>query len=464
MLLSNGADPNIKTRNAEGNSALHLACDQGNVAVAKALVAAGADVNLLNGQGCTPAELIMCREENEADGELFSILGISPPGPNSTTPGTTGGMQSPPGQGSTVGGANSMVMPASPLRGGMSPRPQTPLRQASGSISLAGDNGGGSHMALLREALSSLTLKEQYALAVAVNNSESTEKKTRRSGSIASSTGYDVASASPNMIGSATFTVGISSAAAASADAASDNFSLRSRSGTMNNAEGNTKNKGGDSVMKNMESATHGMEQEEPPHVVEEDDVARVVTENHSSVLAAMGPINRAEQAQLDADARKIQSNVRAWILRRQYKEIREATKKVQALAKGHLARRHFRELREKVSATLVIQKSLRAHIKSKRAKSAATTMLASNPDDAVIEDLSKSGMPPPQTTAAPPPQQQQPSWSSAVLNERRISTATAATTGGGGEGQQHPDPAQTAADDFLLSSDDLFDVNMRDD
>ena len=73
------------------------------------------------------------------------------------------------------------------------------------------------------------------------------------------------------------------------------------------------------------------------------------------------------EREQLNIEARKIQSNVRAWILRRQYKQVREAAKKVQAIAKGHLARKQFRELREKASATLVIQKSMRAHIKAKR-------------------------------------------------------------------------------------------------
>jgi len=194
-----------------------------------------------------------------------------------------------------------------------------------------------------------------------------------------------------------------------------------------------------------------------PPLHPEEDDVTLVVAENQTQVIAAMGEMNKMEKDQLNAEARKIQSNVRAWILRRQYQEVREAAKKVQALAKGHLARRHFRELREKASATLVIQKSLRAHIKAKRlAKEHQQQQQA--PTNTTQGDGGGSGsqiqmmmmdsqrylLPTPTSASfvAPSPA------GSGSLDGRRFSAMV---------------NAHAAVDEFILSSEDLFDVNMRD-
>jgi hypothetical protein len=52
MLLSAGADPNVKDRN--GNTSLHRASDKGHASVVKALLSAGADPNIKNDDGSTP--------------------------------------------------------------------------------------------------------------------------------------------------------------------------------------------------------------------------------------------------------------------------------------------------------------------------------------------------------------------------------------------------------------------------
>ena len=97
------------------------------------------------------------------------------------------------------------------------------------------------------------------------------------------------------------------------------------------------------------------------------DIVEAFSEENKNTLLAAVSSMNESEREELSNDALTIQKNVRSWILRSKYKEVKEAALKVQALAKGHLARRSFRELREKVSATLVIQKNLRKLIERKK-------------------------------------------------------------------------------------------------
>ena len=85
MLLSHGADPNVRT-GLDGNTALHFACEQGNVSCAKALIKAGATVTALNDKGLTPLDVILSREENEADNELFLLLNdLAPNSPRKPT-------------------------------------------------------------------------------------------------------------------------------------------------------------------------------------------------------------------------------------------------------------------------------------------------------------------------------------------------------------------------------------------
>jgi hypothetical protein len=213
-------------------------------------------------------------------------------------------------------------------------------------------------------------------------------------------------------------------------------------------------------------NATTGLDEFARPG--EEDDVARVVAENQSNVLAAaLGKIDLDQRNQLDAEARKIQSNVRAWILRRQYQQIREATTKVQALAKGHLARKHFQDLREKVSATLVIQKSLRAHIKAKRnrRRESAPSVTSSAPGELLrvppvpVVEI-ESGLPQNPSSSNNSTLIMNPATGSGMmLEERRSSTV-------GHGSNQADDHHQRSVDDVILSFEDPFvdDVNMRDD
>jgi len=232
--------------------------------------------------------------------------------------------------------------------------------------------------------------------------------------------------------------------------------------------------------LRGNELEPNAMQVEDETH--EDDDVALVVSEKQPQLLAALGGMDSNEKEQLDSEARKIQSNVRAWILRRQYQQIREAATKVQALAKGHLARRHFRELREKASATLVIQKSMRAHIKAKHFakqqkrqqtdgtlnsfteiptgseshKAQGSVTLHAPVHLAGLETpISAVGMSFFQNPVDCDRKVQFGSStnSGVLLNDRRFSTAV-----------ENPSVHPSHADDFLLSSEDIFDVNMRED
>lgn len=74
------------------------------------------------------------------------------------------------------------------------------------------------------------------------------------------------------------------------------------------------------------------------------NDLVNVISnENKTTLLAVVSKMDEREREELSRDALTIQKNVRSWILRTKYKEVKEAILKVQALAKGHLARRGFR-------------------------------------------------------------------------------------------------------------------------
>ncbi|KAH9253667.1 hypothetical protein BASA81_008285 [Batrachochytrium salamandrivorans] len=104
------------------------------------------------------------------------------------------------------------------------------------------------------------------------------------------------------------------------------------------------------------------------PETAPEMDVDQLVTEAQPKIYEMMrNTMNQHELTTINSEAIKIQSNVRAWILRKKFAETQDAATKIQALAKGHLARKDFRDLKDKVTHTLVIQKCFRRHREAQR-------------------------------------------------------------------------------------------------
>ncbi|KAA0148526.1 hypothetical protein FNF29_06584 [Cafeteria roenbergensis] len=102
------------------------------------------------------------------------------------------------------------------------------------------------------------------------------------------------------------------------------------------------------------------------------------------AVEAAMGLMHSDERTAVETDARRIQRNVRMWLLRRNYRALRsaarrvqlalrarrergqlsrarEATRTIQASIRGHLVRRDFALLRRQAAAAMVIQRALKS-------------------------------------------------------------------------------------------------------
>ena len=82
-------------------------------------------------------------------------------------------------------------------------------------------------------------------------------------------------------------------------------------------------------------------------------------------LVQAMSLMSDEEQLSLEADARRIQTNVRSWLLRRNYRSMRDAARKLQAATRGMLARKNFEVHKHKAFAALVIQRATRSWLKS---------------------------------------------------------------------------------------------------
>ena len=130
-------------------------------------------------------------------------------------------------------------------------------------------------------------------------------------------------------------------------------------------------------------------------------DVQSIVSENEENLQAAIAAMHETERAELEEEARKIQTNFRKWMLRknvetsckaqtktkkylagstdlettatkvqaigkgflarREYSKAREDVIQLQAATRGVLVRREFQKLRNQVNSILVIQRSVRA-------------------------------------------------------------------------------------------------------
>ncbi|RHY41804.1 hypothetical protein DYB30_012986, partial [Aphanomyces astaci] len=75
-------------------------------------------------------------------------------------------------------------------------------------------------------------------------------------------------------------------------------------------------------------------------------------------LMAAMELMAPDELALLEEDARVIQHNVRAWLLRRSYRHMRDTTRKLKEAARGIICRKKFAQMKTEALASLVIQRN----------------------------------------------------------------------------------------------------------
>ena len=141
-------------------------------------------------------------------------------------------------------------------------------------------------------------------------------------------------------------------------------------------------------------------------------DVQSIVSEHEENLQAAIAAMHESERAELEEEARKIQTNFRKWMLRknvetscmaqtntkkylarstdletnatkvqavgkgflarREYSRARQDVIQLQAATRGVLVRREFQKLRNQVNSILVIQRSVRARQMRRRQGSAS--------------------------------------------------------------------------------------------
>jgi hypothetical protein len=124
---------------------------------------------------------------------------------------------------------------------------------------------------------------------------------------------------------------------------------------------------------------------------IEESDIASAISEGlpdpsrsmRGTMRQVMGMLGATERVQVESDAKRIQRNVRMWLLRRNYRALkgaahrvqaallvkrdrgkfsraRQASRTIQASFRGHQARKEFADLRRQAAAAMVIQRALK--------------------------------------------------------------------------------------------------------
>ncbi|GBG28227.1 Ankyrin repeat and protein kinase domain-containing protein 1 [Hondaea fermentalgiana] len=348
LLLNHGADPNKVT--STGDAPLHLAAEVADMDVVGALLHAGSDTSLRDASGQTPGDLA----EMHGVPELIHLL-------------RNEGAVAPTG---------------SPDDGGQNPKESLEDKQQK----------------MLRKALASMSLKDRCALSLGVRDGDVasvTGSGSEPSHSRTSSFAGPSPDANPSTSGGASpgaKSVGLGAMAASS----SSSFSSASLSSMA------AANRDGGEAR----TALTPIKSESLEHPRESAKVKQIVSEQEPNLVAVMSSLNDEERQELEVEARIIQSNIRRWLLRRSVQatrkvqtetkgfrkekekekgklDIEEKATKVQAVSKGFLARKEYRQARQDViqvqaatrcllarknfhawrrqlSATLVIQRSIR--------------------------------------------------------------------------------------------------------
>ncbi len=244
------------------------------------------------------------------------------------------------------GGSSASLIASSPLG-----------RKRVGSMASINGQGGQigmnheeKRMALLRDALSSLSLKEQYALSLGMRTESSSSLNEMK----------DMASNNSQGM--------ISPPARLDRTASSSSAVLNRTSSSTTNSQSTSS--------EHLSTSIGAISITSPTNDVQ-SIVNESQSENHVNDLAKL---SIDERAFVEHEASKIQANFRKWMLRRNYVTMKEATISLQsvtrdflkrkqqkreavvalqAAARGILARRNFRDLKKKFSTSIIIQRSM---------------------------------------------------------------------------------------------------------
>lgn len=79
------------------------------------------------------------------------------------------------------------------------------------------------------------------------------------------------------------------------------------------------------------------------------------------TIAQAMQLMNSDERMEVEKEAVKIQTNVRAWLLQRNYKSVRQSVTRLQAVLRGFMARRSYEQTRAATTTLQAVTRGLLA-------------------------------------------------------------------------------------------------------
>lgn len=374
LLLNHGADPNKTT--STGDTPLHLAAEVAEIGMAGELLAAGANPLLRDADGNTAAQLAEAHELPELveilrpeddDNQVYESFQ------------STGAAHTSASTSSVRSVASSISVASIALHNG------TSVDSLSGDLmdteAKPKESLEDKQQKMLRKALASMSLKDRCALSLGVRETDGTSVSSAVNGSPGASL------STPGHSRTSSF-AGHDHVAASSSSVSSLHASANDMSDLLSSPPPR------DPILGTTEERNDAK-------------VKKIVTENGPNLVAVISNLNDEERHELESEARIIQTNIRRWLLRRSVlasrkmqteakgfrdkkvqlrdADLEEKATKVQAVGKGFLARREYKQARQEViqvqaatrcllarknfhawrrqlSATLVIQRSIREH------------------------------------------------------------------------------------------------------
>jgi len=370
LLLEYGADPNIKT--STGDTPLHLAAEQGDMSIAKKLVKAGADPFAVDpvGQSCTD----LARKYNFFElADWFAQFSKQTTTPFSLEswdaidllplPPT---LPSPP-----FSSPKSSPSSYSAMEGQVPHYPSKILRTASTGDLCTKESREDKQNKMLRKALASMSLKDRCALSLGIGGSSATSPKSQspQKGNLRSVPESTFPDYGHIDMDSSSLEEGFMRSPPR---AQAHRTRVRSESDLSASSNSSVKRivSEDESALQTVISAMHDDERSEL------EDEARIIQDNFRKWMLRRGVMaaqrvqtetsgylaNKGEKDSLQHKATKVQALGKGFLARRQFSQAVQDVIQVQAATRCLLARKNFKSWRRQLSATLVIQRSIRAH------------------------------------------------------------------------------------------------------
>lgn len=327
---------------ATGQSLLHLAAAAGSDTLVAALLAAGADVNVKDANGLTPITVAMASGNQRLVSMMQDCAASSVAQKQHPVSTATASISMPISAPPPLAPAEQSSSPRLAVPGGAGavlPDPNTARRSVVPPLSLSAADRHA-----LVESFASLSLREKCAVAVALQDSAAANAAAVSAAAASTSVLADCAGVRAHLLRSRSADEHAAPSTATSATAATIAGVVSQFVGS---AGIDISDAGDELGMMTGSSGTAAVVAAHDQSAQDEELYGPALpAPDAASVAHAMSLMSSDERLECQVEAKMITTNVRAWLVRRNYLQLREATKTLQGAIRKLIARRRRRDSR----------------------------------------------------------------------------------------------------------------------